>query len=103
MEDFLSLITEYGPYIGLAITVSGITQALVKGFKNFFKKSQVGLRILPFIPIVLGMIGGLLLPLDTTQNDVLVGGMLGTLSMFFYKVVTRTLAPGSILREKIGE
>ena len=97
MESLL----EYWPYIGLAVLVAGITQALKKAFKTFFTKKVVGMRIMPFIPIVLGMLGGLLLPLESVTNDLLVGGMLGTLSASIYKIVTRTLAKKATLEAKL--
>ena len=97
MED----LTVYWPYIALAVVVAGITQALKISFKKFFLNSVVGMRLLPFIPIVLGMLGGLLLPLETLTNDLLVGGMLGTLSSSIYKIVTRTLAKRETLEDKM--
>ena len=97
----MEALLEYWPYIALAVVVAGITQALKKSFKKFFTKSIVGMRILPFVPIVLGMLGGLLLPLESLTNDLLVGGMLGTLSASIYKIVTRTLAKKAALAAKL--
>jgi len=94
-------LIEYWPYIALAVVVAGITQALKKAFTKFFTNSVVGMRILPFVPIVLGMLGGLLLPLETITNDLLVGGMLGTLSASIYKIVTRTLAKKATLEARL--
>ena len=88
----MDVLMEYWPYIALAVIVAGITQALKTAFSQFFMNSTSGMRILPFVPIVLGILGGLLLPLATVTDDILVGGMLGTLSASIYKIVTRTLA-----------
>jgi len=100
MENFIEILKEYGPYVGLAVVVAGIVQALKLSFKKFFQKNQIGMRILPFIPIVLGLIGGLLLPLETVKEQLLTGGALGTVSSLIYKMVTRTFASKAKLEEK---
>ena len=45
--------------------------------------------------------GGLLLPEETWQAKILVGGGLGSLSLFLYKVVTVTLSSKAKLTEKV--
>ncbi|RLI87320.1 MAG: hypothetical protein DRP01_02105 [Archaeoglobales archaeon] len=102
MEFFIELIQQYGPYIALPMIVAGIVQSLKKGFKNFFKLNHVGMRILPFIPIVLGLVGGLLLPVESIREKLLIGGALGTVSALIFKVVTRTFASKAKLLEKSG-
>ena len=101
MEDFLNLLLQYGPYVGLAILVAGIVQALKAAFKGFFLKSTIGLRIMPFIPLVLGLIGGLFLPQETLASKLFVGGALGTMSSMIYNILTRTFASGVALQQKI--
>jgi hypothetical protein len=90
MDDLIKLVSEYGPYVSLAVIVA----FLVQGFKKFvpFFSTSLGARFIHFLPIVLGILGGLLLPLDTLRNKVLVGGALGSMSALIYKTVTVTLA-----------
>lgn len=101
MEDFLNLLLQYGPYVGLAILVAGIVQALKAAFKNFFLKNTLGLRLMPFIPMVLGIVGGLFLPQSTMSAKIFMGGALGTMSSMIYNVLTRTFASGAVLQQKI--
>lgn len=100
MQEFLQLFQEWGPYVGLPIIVAFITQGLKKQIPFF--KTCLGLRFLHFIPLVLGILGGLLLPEDTWQSKLLVGGGLGCLSLFLYKVVTVSLANKAKLAEKVS-
>ena len=100
MEFFLELLQQYGPYVGLAVIIAGVVQALKKAFKKFLLKNHIGMRILPFIPIVLGLVGGLLLPLESVREQLLVGGALGTVSSLIYKIVTRSFAGKAKLMSK---
>jgi len=102
VEEFIVILTEYGPYVGLAVVVAGVVQAFKQGFKKFFTKHHVGMRILPFIPILLGMVGGLLLPPESFADKLLIGGALGTCSSLIYKALTRTFASKAKLMAKAG-
>jgi hypothetical protein len=101
MEDFIDIMVKYGPYIGLAVVVAGITQALKLSFSKFFSSNTAGMRIIPFIPIVLGMLGGFMLPVTGIANSILIGGTMGTLSASIYNIVTRSLASKAKLDAKI--
>lgn len=102
MEDILALLVKYGPGLGLAVVVAGLVQALKTAFKKFFTQTFLGMRIIPFVPIVLGMLGGLCLPNQPNiMSKLLVGGALGTLSAVIYKVITRTFASSVMLQQKI--
>ncbi len=103
MEDLLILVTQYGPYVACAVIVAGLVQALKKAFGKFFTKTVLGMRILPFIPMVLGVLAGLFLPLEDIQAKLLVGGALGTVSSLIYKAVTRTFAKKVKLLQKMGQ
>jgi len=99
--DFLAIIQEYGPYVGLPVIVYFLTN----GFKTKipFFKTVAGLRLLHFIPVVLGCLGGLLLPEDTWQDKVLTGGGLGCLNIFVYKFITVTLGKQKDLEDKVSK
>jgi hypothetical protein len=56
---------------------------------------------MPFIPLVLGMVGGLVLPQETLASKLMVGGALGTMSSVIYNVITRTFVSNNTLRQKI--
>jgi hypothetical protein len=101
MDDFLNLIIQYGPHIGLAVIVAGIVQSLKVAFKKFFVMNTVGVRILPFVPLILGFIGGFFLPETTVASKMLVGGALGTMSTTIYNVITRTFARTENLQQRI--
>jgi len=101
MQEFLDILVQYGPYIGLAVIVAGIVQSLKLAFKKFFTQTTVGMRLMPFIPLVLGMVGGLVLPQETLASKLMVGGALGTMSSVIYNVITRTFARGTTLQQKI--
>ena len=100
MQELLEIFQTWGPYIGLPITIAFLTQGLKKQIPFF--KTCLGLRFLHFVPMVLGVLGGLLLPEDTWQSKILVGGGLGCLSLFLYKVVTVSLANKAKLSEKVA-
>lgn len=99
MNEVLALVQEWGPYLALPVIVAFITQGLKT--KIPFFRTMLGLRIVHFIPLVLGILGGLLLPEETWQNKILVGGGLGSLSILFYKVVTVSLASKAKLEGKV--
>lgn len=101
MEDILNLLIQYGPHIGLAVIVAGIVQSLKVAFKKFFVMNTVGVRILPFLPLVLGFVGGFFLPETTVTSKLIVGGALGTMSTTIYNVITRTFARGAVLQQRI--
>ena len=102
MEEILTFVKEYGAYIALPLVVAGLAQAAKRAFTKFFKQSVIGLRIWPFIPIALGVLGGLLLPEPSQITArLLIGGGLGAISEFIYKFFTRTIAKKSKLLEKI--
>jgi hypothetical protein len=103
MSAFLDIIREYGPYIALPIVVAGLIEAMKGSFGKFFLHTRIGIRILHFIPVVLGALGGLLLPEDTLQEKLLLGGALGAVSHVIYKLVTKTLASKEKLDEKIQQ
>jgi hypothetical protein len=98
--DISQIFQNYGPYIGLPV----IIYYLVNGIKQIpFFKNPVGIRFVHFIPVVLGVLGGLLLPEDTWQDKILVGGALGCLNIFIYQIITVSLAKKSEILEKIKE
>ena len=99
MTEMMEFVQQWGPYLSLPVIVAFITQGLKT--KVPFFVTILGLRILHFIPLVLGLLGGFLLPEDTWQNQMLVGGGLGSLSILLYKIVTVSLARKAKLEEKI--
>lgn len=98
--EILDIIKQYGPYVCLPLVVAFLTQGLKSQIKFF--KTVLGLRIIHFVPLVLGVLGGLLLPEDTWQNKILYGGALGSVSLFIYKFITVTLAKKTDLETKIA-
>jgi hypothetical protein len=100
MEDFLNIIQNYGPYIGLPVIIAFLTQNLKKNIPFF--ATVLGLRLVHFLPLIFGLLGGLLLPEETWQAKLLVGGCLGALSIFIYKFITVTIAPKALLDDKIA-
>ena len=99
MTEMMEFVQQWGPYLSLPVIVAFITQGLKT--KVPFFATILGLRILHFIPLVLGVLGGFLLPEETWQNKVLVGGGLGSLSILLYKIVTVSLARKAKLEERI--
>lgn len=90
--EILDFVKDYGAFAALPVVVAGVTQGLKNSFKTFFRAHHVGMRLLPFIPLVLGVAGGFLLPVATLQEKILIGGALGQLSALIYKGVTRGIA-----------
>lgn len=101
MQEIIDIFTTYGPYIGLPVIIAFLTQGLKKQVPFF--QTLLGLRFIHFLPLLLGILGGLLLPEDTWQSKLLVGGGLGSLSLFLYKVVTVSMASKAKLAAKLGE
>jgi len=99
MEYFFSLLTTYGPYLGVVLGIGALMEGLKKAFLSYFN-SKVGLRTSFLIPLVLGAAGGLLLSLPLKEG-LLVGLALGAVSHHIYKFVTHTLAKGDRLEEKL--
>ena len=99
MLEIMELTRQYGPYMALPIIVAFLTQGLKT--KVPFFKTILGLRFIHFLPLILGLAGGFLLPEDTWQGKLLVGGGLGSLSLFLYKVVTVSLANKAHLTKKL--
>lgn len=101
MQEIIEVFTEYGPYVGLPVIIAFLTQGLKKHVPFFH--TILGLRFIHFLPLILGLLGGLLLPEETWQNKLLVGGGLGSLSLFLYKFVTVSLASKAKLAAKLGQ
>lgn len=100
MEEVMQFLIEYSSYVGLPLLVAYITQGLK--IKIPFFNSDLGLRIVHFIPVLLGVAGGFLLPVEGWQESVLTGGGLGCVSLFIYKFVTVTFASKTKLAKKIA-
>lgn len=98
MEEMLQLLQSYGPYIGLPVIIAFLTQNLKK-YVPFFS-TILGIRLVHFLPLVFGLLGGLLLPEETWQSRLLVGGCLGALSIFIYKFITVSIAPKEVIEIK---
>lgn len=92
MEDFLNLLVTYGPYFGLTLGINAIVWGLKsKVFKSFFDGS-IGQRLGWMLPMLFGLLGGLLLPGDDPIKSKLLTGLgLGAVSHIFYKFATKTL------------
>lgn len=90
MEELLNIIQKWGPYIGLPVIISFLMQGLKKLFPFF--STTAGKRVIHFIPVLLGMAGGLLLPQGDFQTKLLVGGALGAMCHVIYKTATSTFA-----------
>ena len=101
MKDFMEIVQEWGPYLGLPIIIAFFTQGLKKLIPFF--KTHIGVRFIHFLPLVLGVTGGFLLPEDSWKNQVLIGGGLGCLSLFLYKLVTVSLASKAKLAKQIAK
>jgi len=100
MDDILTLIQDKGAYFALPIIIAFFTQGLKQRIPFF--KTTLGVRLIHFLPMILGCLGGLLLPEETWQAKVLIGGALGSLSSVLYKIVTVTLANKVKLEQKIA-
>lgn len=98
-QEYLELIIQYLPYFAIPIVVAGLVQSLKKAFKKFFSTVN-GMRLLPFLPVIIGTPLGLALPVDGTWTRLLIGAGLGTASTLLYKIFTVTLAKKLRLEEK---
>lgn len=105
LETLLELFINYGPYVGLAFGINALVQGLKrKIFPNFFSKGSLGDRFLWIIPLVLGLLGGLLLDGESVKSCMLTGLGIGATSHYFYKFFTKTLGLGGAKNEKdLGE
>ena len=99
MTEMMEFVQQWGPYLSLPVIIAFVTQGLKTKIPFFF--TVLGLRILHFIPLILGIFGGFLLPEETWQSQVLLGGALGSLSILLYKIVTVSLARKAKLEERI--
>jgi hypothetical protein len=98
MAEFLDILKQYGAYIALPVIIAYFMQVL-KSKVPFFA-SVLGLRLVHFIPLLLGLAGGFLLPEETWQAKLLIGGALGCVSHLIYKTLTVSLASTSVVAEK---
>jgi len=96
MEELLKLFKEYGAYVALPVIIAFVMQGL-KNFVPFFQ-GNIGQRIIHFIPLFLGMFGGLLFSDISLAERLLVGGGLGAVSHIIYKSVTVTLSKVSVAK-----
>jgi hypothetical protein len=98
MEELVKIFQQYGVYIGLPVIIAYLVQTLKNQFSFF--KGTVGIRLVHFLPLLLGIVGGLFLPEPTISSKIFVGGSLGCLSLFLYKFLTVTIASKAVLIEK---
>ena len=91
LQSILDFVINYGAYIATPIVIAGLLQAAKKGFKKFFL-SVWGMRLAYFLPFILGLAAGFLLPTDTMKEGIMVGMALGAVSHLIYKFFTKTLA-----------
>lgn len=101
MDNLLDLAVSHGPYIALALTVSFIVTAAKRAFAKFFK-TPWGLRLLYFLPGILGMVLGLLLPEDSLKLQLLYGFATGSIAQTIYSIITKVLQPNSKLLQQIA-
>ena len=99
LNEIMEFIKQWGPYLALPIIVAFVTQGLKT--KIPFFSTILGLRLVHFVPVVLGILGGLLLPEDTWGTKILMGGGLGSLSLFLYKILTVSLAKKAKIEDKL--
>jgi hypothetical protein len=93
LEALLEAFVEYGPYVGLALGINAIMTGLkTKLFPEFFTQG-LGSKFLWVLPLVLGLLGGLLLN-DDIKTGMLTGLGIGAVSHYFYKFFTKTLGLG---------
>lgn len=97
----LDFCLEHVLEVALPVFVAVWIKACKKAFPNFFKKNPVGVRIMPFMPILLGIPLGLLLTKYSFPSNLLVGGALGGLSHYIYKLVTVSLTSRTKVIERI--
>ena len=101
MQELFDLLLAYAPYIAIPMVVAGLVQSLKTGFYHFFKETLIGVRILPFLPAVIGCPLGLLTPISGVGASLLVGAALGTVSSLIYEALTVSLARKAKLVRKI--
>lgn len=101
MQEILDFVLEHPIEVAIPIVVSFLVKALKKAFGDFFKKNHVGVRLLPFIPILLGIPLGLFLTEYKVPQNLLIGAALGGISHYLYKLFTVSLAKKTSLIDKI--
>lgn len=101
MDTLIDLAISHGPYIAIALTVSFTVTAAKRAFARFFK-TPWGLRLLYFLPGILGMALGLLLPEDSLKLQLLYGFATGSIAQTIYSIITKVLQPNSKLLQQIA-
>ena len=92
MQDILNFILEHPIEIALPIVVAVLVNGFKKAFKKFFKQHPVGFRLMPFLPVVLGTLGGFMLTAYSMSARLMIGAALGGLSHLVYKMIKTSLA-----------
>lgn len=101
MQELLNFALEHTFELAIPVVVAVLIKAGKKSFKGFFMKNHVGVRLLPFMPILLGTPLGLFLTNYTFPSRLLVGAALGGLSHYIYKLITVSLAKRIALERRI--
>ena len=97
----LDFCLEHVLEITLPVVVAVLMKACKKAFSDFFSQNHAGVRILPFMPILLGTPLGLFLTNYEFPSRLLVGAALGGLSHYIYKLITVSLTNRIKIAEKI--
>ena len=95
------IIVTYYLEIALPIVVFALVTAAKKSFSEFFKNNQIGFRLLPFLPIILGALLGLILTEYSISARLLLGAALGGMSHFLYKLLTVAIIKKMKLEDKM--
>jgi hypothetical protein len=101
METLIDLALTHGPYIAIALVVGFSVTAAKKAFAKFFK-TPWGLRLLYFLPGLIGMALGLFLPEESLKLQLLYGFAMGTVAQTIYSIFTKALRPNKSLLEQIA-
>lgn len=101
MQEILDFVLAHTLEIALPVVVAVLIKALKKSFSGFFKTNHVGVRLLPFVPILLGTPLGLFLDNYEFPSNLLVGAALGGMSHYIYKLLTVSLAKKVTLVDRI--
>jgi len=91
MDAIIEMFVTYGPYLGLALGINAIMIGLKTKVAPDFFKNGLGTKFLWAIPLVLGLVGGLLLGTESVKAGLLTGLGIGAVSHYFYKFVTKIL------------
>lgn len=97
----LDFCLEHVLEIALPVVVAVLVNACKKAFSEFFRKNHIGVRLLPFMSIILGTPLGLFLTEYPFPSRLLVGAALGGISHYVYKLVTVSLTNRIKIAEKI--